>query len=259
MDKTICIHICFFYIESRLEYIRKILEETNNYKYKSDIFIHTNVSELPENVLSIYKNGKIVIFSYDFTNEDPFYLSWKCRPVLVSQRNDYDIFMYIEDDILVPKKAIEYWEKKYAALSINGHNLGFLRIEVDSEGNEFVTDLRNHLWNICDINGNKYCINDENSYCAFWIYDKDVFNRWVESSHYDLNNVYTPNDGWGYKIREASAVGLNGRYTGWYKDTVIPVLENNTLDPDCRIYHLPNNYIGSGEWARIPFGEVIRK
>ena len=36
--------------------------------------------------------------------------------------------MYIEDDILVQKKAIEYWEKYNEKLIEFNYNLGFLRI-----------------------------------------------------------------------------------------------------------------------------------
>ncbi len=251
-DKKIAIHICFFYIESRLEYIRRILEETNNYSHIADIFIHTNVREITEEVLSIYKNGVIHVVFHDLTGENPFYLAWKCRPLLREQRDAYDIFMYIEDDILVPRKAIEYWEKNHEELADCNYNLGFLRIETDEKGDEFVTDLRNHLWDIQEINGKQYCINDEEPYCAFWIYDKKTFNRWTELEYYDIQMIP------GYKIREASAIGLHGKWSCWYRDTVIPVDENKKLDEDCRIYHMPNNYIGSGQWARIPFGEVIQ-
>lgn len=250
-EKKISIHICFFYIESRLEYISRILEETNHYPYRANIFIHTNVKELPAEILLQYTNGNVSTVYHNLEGENPYYLAWKCRPLLLKQRDYYDIFMYIEDDILVPRKAIEYWENNHSELVELRYNLGFLRIETDSEGREFVTDLRNNLSTIQEINGKSYCINDENPYCAFWIYDKDEFRRWTEVTKYYVDTVY------GYEIREASAIGLHEKFGNWYKETVIPIDENKQLDPDCRIYHMPNNYIGSGQWARIPFTDVI--
>lgn len=249
MSKCMCIHICFFYIDNRLQYIRRILEETNQYPYTADIFIHTN--ELGKHIESliknIYKNGKLFIIEHDFSNEHPFYLSWKCRDLLKLQKNDYDIFMYIEDDILVPKKAIAYWEKYRVKIPAT-LNLGFLRIEIDDNGNEYVTDLRNKLNKTME----NYILNDENPYCAFWIYDKETFGKWVDSSLYDIKNIV------GYEIRESSAIGLHGLHTNWYNATVLPCDENSItrIHPDCRIYHMPNNYIGSGEFAKYLFTEI---
>ena len=103
-------HICFFYSEqtaSRFEYVNKIILETNKYVYQTDIFIHTNV-EWSKDLLCAYTNGIITVIVHDLSNENPFYLSWKCRPLLLTQIDDYDIFMYIEDDILMPTESINY-------------------------------------------------------------------------------------------------------------------------------------------------------
>ena len=48
---------------------------------------------------------------------------------MFKQINDYDSFMYVEDDILVPKQTIEYWMKYSAQMVQNEYNLGFVRIE----------------------------------------------------------------------------------------------------------------------------------
>jgi hypothetical protein len=48
--------------------------------------------------------------------------------------------MYIEDDILVPSKAIKYWLEYNEKLIEYNCNLGFVRIEVDNNI-EYITDL----------------------------------------------------------------------------------------------------------------------
>ena len=121
-------HICFFYTEqtaSRFEYVNKIILETNKYVYQTDIFIHTNV-EWSKDLLSAYNNGNITVIVHGLSNENPFYLSWKCRPVLLTQVDDYDIFMYIEDDMLVPTESINYWLKYKDMLLEQNYNLGFI-------------------------------------------------------------------------------------------------------------------------------------
>ena len=246
-------HISFYYIEKRLFYINNIIDETNKYESITDIFIHTN-KNLQEDSFNKYTNGLIQIIYHDLSNIHPFYLTWKCRDLLQKQKNDYDIFMYIEDDILVPYKAIKYWLKYHEKLIQMNYNLGFVRIEIDNN-NEYITDLYGkQLDTIINLYDTTYCINNKNTYCAFWIYNKNEFNRFVNSKYYDINNIH------GYEIREQSAIGLHGKRTIWYKNTLIPII-NNKLIEDCKIYHLPNNYVimKNNLFATIKFDDAIKR
>jgi hypothetical protein len=129
-------HITFFYREIRIKYINNIIEEVNKYKYTTDIFIHTNKIDLTIDFFNKYNNGNISIIYHDITDLYPFYLTWKCRDLLKDQRYDYDIFMYIEDDILVSCKTLDYWLTYNEKLIAFNYNLGFVRIELD-----------NNIWN----------------------------------------------------------------------------------------------------------------
>jgi hypothetical protein len=245
-------HISFFYIENRLLYINNIIDETNKYEYITDIYIHTNNKDLHEKSLNNYTNGCIQIILHDLSNIHPFYLTWKCRSLLKQQKNDYDIFMYIEDDILVPYKAIKYWLEYNEKLIEMNYNLGFVRIEVENNI-EYITDLNAEKFDtIINLDEKTYCVNNKNPYCAFWIYNKNEFNKFVNSKYYDINNI--PN----YDTREQSAIGLHGVNTNWYKNTLIPVI-NNKLIEDCKIYHMPNNYVinKNNQFATIKFNEAI--
>jgi hypothetical protein len=245
-------HITFFYLENRIQYVNKIIEETNNYNYPTDIFIHTNYLFLSVGNFTKYTNGSIIIVSHYLLNEHPFYLTWKSRKVMEKLRNDYDIFIYLEDDILIPYKTIEYWEKYHVELLENGYNLGFVRIET-KDGEEFITDIiSNGLTDNISLNEITYAVNNNNPYCGFWIYDKKEFNRFVDSIYWDPNNVT------GYDIRERSAVGLHGFFTTWYKGTLIPIIDKKLID-DCRVYHLPNNYVDSNSpFGKLKFNEVCK-
>lgn len=246
-------HISFFYLENRVKYINNIINETNKYVFMTDIFIHTNNKDLQSSSFNEYTNGTINIIYHNLENINPFYLTWKCRDLLRQQKNDYDIFMYIEDDILVPNIAIEYWLKYNTILLELGYNLGFVRIEVENDI-EYITDLAGEKFDtIIELDNITYCVNNKNSYCAFWIYNKNEFNKFINSNYYDINNI--PN----YGIREKSAIGLHGNDTIWYKNTLIPVVDNKLIN-DCRIYHLPNNYVGDNHasFATIKFVEAIK-
>jgi hypothetical protein len=249
-------HISFFYLENRIQYINAIIEETNKYEIITDIYIHTNNKDLNKNSFHKYTNGNITIICHDLSGIHPFYLTWACRYLMKHQKDDYDIFMYIEDDILVPYKAVAYWLKYNKKLIEMNYNLGFVRIEVENNI-EYITDLYGQqLDTLINLDNITYCVNNKNPYCAFWIYNKTEFDKFVNSKYYDINNI--PN----YGIREQSAIGLHGNGTIWYKNTIIPIVDNThqyTLIDDCKIYHMPNNYVADKNtpFATIRFDKAI--
>jgi hypothetical protein len=258
-------HISFYYLEERIKYINRIIDETNKYEYTTDIFIHTNNEKLLENSFNNYTNGSIKVIYHDLSNIHPFYLTWKCRDLLQEQKNDYDAFIYIEDDILVPYKAIKYWLEYNEKLIEMNYNLGFLRVEIENN-DEYLSDLHGeqHKFDtIINLQDTKYCVNNKNPYCAFWIYNKNEFNNFVNSKYYDINNISMYNlpnyDGRYNGIREVSAFGLHGICNYWYKNTLIPII-NNKLIEDCKIYHMPNNFVANktNQFATIKFDEAIR-
>jgi hypothetical protein len=245
-------HIIFHYLEERISFVNTIINEINNYKISTDIFIHTNNLELDINYFIPYTNGCIEIIHHDMTNQDPYSLPVKCKDLLKEQRDDYDIFMYMEDDILVPYTTIEYWLKYHPLLLKNNCNLGFFRIEIKND-EEYITDLQGtKLRYFTTINEQQYCINNTNPYCAFWIYNKTEFNRFVDSKYYDNTNII------GYNLRESIAIGLHGISTNWYKYTLIPI-ENNMLHQHCKIYHMSNNYVNddTNNFATLIFNNAI--
>ena len=232
------VHISFFYVKERFQYLNRVINEINGYDYTTDIFIHTNrmfsKSELPE-----YKNGKIeIIVHHDLL--DPYFLTWKHRSLMRDQMKMYDVFMYVEDDILISNKSIEYWLQNKDVLIKHGYNLGFMRIEIDDSGKQYTSDIYNgeHLSEIVEIENRNYVVNDIRwAYCGFWIYDKKEFERFV-----NLRHVYKLK--WKYKggIREKAAMGMSS----FYKSTVIP-LDDNQMHIGSKVYHLPNNYIKTGQ------------
>lgn len=244
-------HISFYYIENRICYVNEIIHETNKYEFYTDLFIHTNSTTLKKESFDKYTNGTINIICHDLSNIHPFYLTWKCRDLLKEQETDYDIFIYTEDDMLIPFNAILYWLKYNKKLITRNYNLGFLRIEIE-DNEEYVTDLPGKKLNSnLILDNNNYCINNINPYCAMWIYNKNEFNKFINSKYYDINNIP------GYETREMSAIGLHGDKNYWYKGTLIPLIHNK-LHEDCRIYHLPNNYVTDkrNNWATVKFKDA---
>ena len=69
-----------------------------------------------------------------------YYLTWQPRKLLKKQLQDYDIFIYSEDDILIPERAFNYWLRNKNSLIKNDANVGFLRVE-SKDGEDFLSDI----------------------------------------------------------------------------------------------------------------------
>ena len=245
-------HITFFYIHERMYCINNIIDETNTYEIPTDIFIHTNNTNLSKNSFNEYNNGSLNIIHHDLSHCHPYFLCWMHRDLIKSQINDYDIFIYIEDDILVPYKSIKYWLLYNEELIEMNYNLGFVRIEYDND-DEYIVDLPGvQLDTSITLRDKKYCVNNKNPYCAFWIYNKSEFTRFINSKYYNVANIPL------YDERAACAIGLHGISNYWYNGTVIPVIDNKLPD-ECKIYHMPNNYVNvdSNNFSTIKFIDAL--
>ena len=253
----LCKHISFFYNENlkgRLEYLNQLLQVTKTYDYETHIFIHTNKGGNFDLSLVDGEDICIEVIYHDLSDVHPFFLTWKSRDLMKTQKDLYDIFMYVEDDILVRNETIQYWLLHKNAMLSRDFNLGFVRIETDQNQTEFVTDIVEPLYAKTMIEEQEYVINTGNNYCGMWILDKEEFSKYVDSDFYDLSNIHPTTE--PHMSREKSAWGLNAPEITWYSHILIP-LQNGKLHPDSRIYHLPNNYIGSGFFASIPFDNIV--
>lgn len=252
----------FFYNKDRIKYINTIISETSKYPYTTDIFIHTNCP-ITLDIFYPYSNGQIVVVYYNLENNElftnnPLYFPWFIRDHMKNIK-DYDVVIYLEDDILIPVNALKYWFKHKDLLLKNNYNLGFTRIEI-LDNKEYTTDLvynnrnnkNNFLTKNIVIDDNIYIINDINPYCAMFIYDKEEYNNFINSPYFNPNNIQI------YHIREKIAIGLHGIGMSYYKGTLIPLIDGK-LDKDCRIYHLPNNYITNTSYSILHlFDDIVK-
>jgi hypothetical protein len=266
----ICLHIAYYFKEKRLNYLDRMLKEYNKFPYTVDVFIHTNVSFSQER-WNLYDNGKISIIVHDFSNEDPMFLTWKCRELLPSQIDFYDIFMYAEDDVFVPKEAFQYWLENKDIVIAENYNLGFFRIQLDKTvKDEYISDAQEAIFdrNIVKIGDKKFLIN-KFSYCAFWVYDKKEMLKFINSSWFHLDYVKA-HYSWQMQtvgIREVSAWGLHLKHPYYpvainhYKDTVFLLDDKEQLHDGCRIYHIDEVYHHNpnGTFLLAKFKDCIRR
>ena len=256
-------HIPFYYVEPHYQYLCQVIKSIDSIPHDIDVFIYTNKLfwRKPKR-----NNVKLVVrqfWSRRFTRKrtqqeiqlsypnvpfpfryflDPYYLTWRNRAYIEKTIGDYDIQMYMEDDILFLDRTLNYWMKYKQICIDNNYNLGFLRVENDARsGKWYYSDLKKVPGTTVTINGKRFVINDVNPYCGFWIYDKQELSRFINSKEWRFEIE-------GYRTREMSAIGWHGVRMSRYKGTIIPVTETSDgrwvpID-ECHVHHLPNNYIG---------------
>jgi len=202
------------------------------------IFVHTNKI--------IKKNSKRINFIlHKFKNEHPYKLTWKCRKLMFSQRNDYEIFIFGEDDIVFSRNNFKYWLKYKDNTIKNNFNLGFLRVEINKKNNLlYSTDQISKIKYYVNIDNKKF-VKLENSNCSFWIYDKNEFKKFIKTKYWKFYWRWITISGI-LLIREMAAVGwhgedMNGLFMNRYQATIIPLIDNKP-DKYSYIKHISNKY-----------------
>lgn len=235
----ISVHIPFYFDESKNKKIKNLNKICNTYlklSSKTKIFIHTNKKRISD-------NKRVKFIYHNLTNKHPFELTWFPRRLMKNQAYKYDIFIYSEDDILFSKKNLEYWLKNKDICIKNNYNLGFLRVEKNKD--LYAIDQIKKLKFYKTIDKNKFIV-IENPYCAFWIYDKKEFNKFVKTKYYNFKWKFLK-IGNVNLTREMSAIGWHGYdfkkgfNMGHYIASIIPI-KRSLLDKNSFIYHTSSNY-----------------
>tara|TARA_A100001015_G_scaffold301864_1_gene389328 strand:+ start:219 stop:1091 length:873 start_codon:yes stop_codon:yes gene_type:complete len=254
-------------------FLNELIKEYNSFDLSVDIFIHTNKKSIKNLHLDFYNNGNITIkrhylfLKFLFYRNKNYYLTWTPRKLIKKNIEKYDIFIYSEDDILIPKKAFEYWLDTKDKLYSLGYLPGFILIEHNRNNEEIAVGFKDKkLRKIIKVNDKHYLVNDNNRYMASWIYDKNMIKDWIDTGFFDIRKVttkkamrsnfldklkinnltvryllYNLKNKKGFGIRENSAFGMNSLSLNIINDLLFK-LENSLLSDDNKIYHLPNSY-----------------
>lgn len=223
MNKSLLICICCHYSPERIQFLIQVINNfRDNYKMPFDIIIDTNVDvdKLESEDIGIYNNQKV----YSHTKlEHPFHLTWTHRQHIKDNIGNYDNFMYVEDDILLPyENYLNYLEN--FKLLWPAFVPSFIRVERE----EFVADIheKQKLENIF-IGGKDFALlRPLINYHGFWIMPQKELKETMKDDFVKLS------DG-----REFAA-----SYVAWTlgKQTLVEI-EDNKISKKCWSYHLPNN------------------
>lgn len=223
------------------------------------IFTNENDADAILNIIKTVKqNRQLLVETHTPTYlGHPYLLTWShfhtFRKLFESDQS-ITHFMYLEDDIFITPKNIEYWLKSRQDLKIAGLIPSFLRYEKKKDSAElYSTDAltNSNLDNIPTLKTTEnYCyLNLQNPYQGMYLLDRDLMYEHLTS----LSSI-PGNSHWG--IREQAAAGLtfinippgcNSRNFIGYDS------KNSRIDPNSLIHHLPNNYADN---SNTPFGKI---
>lgn len=235
MDNKLLVCVAFHYVESRVQYLKKVIKELQTYDYSTNIIIDTN-TELTKSI--DFLNEKNIEIKVHEEMDHPYNLTVKHRQNMLDNINYYDWYMYCEDDMVVPKKNFVSYTEKLKDLWPN-YVPGFVRIEIHGEGEqEYTPDIVINITNdmVTKIKDKNYAIIPYHyNYHAFWILSKEELIYSIQKMG-ESNFLAVPKES---EVREYCASLVN-----WQLNVpcAFSIDENGKLDRSCVSYHVSNNY-----------------
>ncbi len=246
----ISVHIAFHYNPERIVYLSKVINNVKGYVFdRTAIFVHTNQEAGKDHIGKLFPEVECIVHGQ---LSDPFRLTWVCRDVMETQLDEFDYFMYLEDDILVPSQAIHKWCSDMNLISQTGYLRGFVRIEFTPEGQLRLTDFTKRITAKKIRIGKELFFNSPKPYNAFWIYTKEQMLEFIKTPS------WTDEGRCPWDVRERAAAGMlfEDIPENSLSKTLIPLSGETKIDPDAFVYHLPNNYAVENCDKRRGYGTI---
>lgn len=232
--------LAFHYNESRITYLKRVVDELTSYDTSVDVIVDTNsIESLNLNFLKA-KNISVVVQS-DLNH--PYYLTACHRNHMIKKIEEYEWFAYMEDDMLLTKDNFFAYKEKFSELWPN-YVPGFVRIETyDNEGDRYTPDIMIPITNNMEVSvkGKRYVLMPFHyNYHAFWI----LSNSALKDSIKDIGENEFLKIPSRAEVREELA-----SFPIWTlnKPCLLSVNDSGELDETCISYHLSNNYSHSSK------------
>lgn len=208
-----------------LGFLRKVLAEFRSMTFETDIVV---VSDTMKEI------GYDVELRVGLPTKDPRSLPFAHRQIFADRIEQYDLFIYCEDDTLLQHKHIDAFLEATRVLP-SEKIAGFLRYEEDHHGNRYCPTIHGRFhWvpESVEIHGGYTFAELTNAHSACYILTKEQLERAIESGGF----LVTAHEG-RYGMLESAATDP---YTQCGMKKVINV---SAIDDSC-LHHLPNKYLG---------------
>jgi 2-polyprenyl-3-methyl-5-hydroxy-6-metoxy-1,4-benzoquinol methylase len=220
----ICIAIASYGSKNDL-FLQKLIKEYQDMPFQVDIILLSNI---------LKDLGREIAVKVGLPAKNPWSLPFGYKKIFAERLDQYDLFIYSEDDVLITEKNIQAFLEVNQVLPDN-EIPGFIRYELSQDGRKYFSTIHSHFhWDpesIKTIKGYTFAyFTNEHSGCH--ILTRDQLNQAINSGGY----LVDPREG-GYDMLCTAATDP---YTqcGYKKMICISRLDDFSLP------HLPNVYVG---------------
>lgn len=236
-DKKLLACIACHNPATRIDILKHTIKVLN--EYEMPIHIIVDVNTINNNTRNDI-DADVTIHSL----KHPYQLTWIHREHMVNLIDDFDYFMYLEDDMGVPFDAFKNYIENFKLLWPD-YIPSFVRIE-DKDGQQYITDCteKQSKLKIFRYKGKEW-INLTNPYHAFWIMPQKELKQVMTSR---FNRLET----W----REYAA-----SYPMWeLSKKPLVEIKDGQISPLYYSYHITNNYATNkhNPFAKIKINELIQ-
>jgi len=210
-------------------HLRRLINEYQSMSFDVDIVVLSNVhKEL---------GGDVELVVVDLQGKDSWTLPFAHKEILASRLNDYDLFVYSEDDTLISERNLQAFLDVSATLR-EDEILGFMRFEQDQDGQFHFPDVHGHFhWDpeSVRLRGNYKFAFFTNEHSACYVLTQEQLRRAIASGGF----LVGPHRDGVYHLPESAATDP---YTqcGFKKLICISRFE------DFLVHHIPDKYVEVG-------------
>lgn len=232
------------YGEKNDDYLNTLLQSLREIPYEKDIILQSNIEK---------KLGDDIQCFVGLPNPDPRSLVFAHRQLFIDNLNNYDLFLYTEDDILITQQNIEAFLEANNIL-LDHQVPGFIRYEINQNNETLLTDIHYpYHW----ISKSVRCVQSKlfaqftNKHSACYLLTQSQLSTAIKSGNYDN---FPRIAGGGGILEAASADPFID--CGLEKVICLSDIEHFLVQ------HLPNNYIdrwGLNMKQLIPQIEAMKK
>jgi hypothetical protein len=263
MVLNLLVCISFHYSFEKFPYLINVLDNFLKNYPESKIIIDTNSTESKEKIFEFRSDSRFEVFVHQCLKH-PFHLAWMHRKHIRKNLDNYDVFMYVEDDMLVPKENYLNYLHVFDLMWPN-YIPSFVRTE-EKDGILYCADsfvrTKINSYDIVEIRGRKFVTLD-NPYHAFWIMPQKALK---ESVNDNFERIY---DGKGWVREIAASYGLrpgSNKKTNWpsydvQKKGLVEVDKKMQVSTLCHSKHLTNKYINdmAFDFGKIRLDRLIKR
>ena len=211
------------YGSAQLEHLAEVVREFSSYrKHQVDLTVYSTAP--------VEANHKL--FDQSIEKGLPF----ACRTDMAERREDYDLFLYVENDMLITEDNIDAFLEHQATLP--SHQIGgFFRYELN-DGVKMLLDL-NPFWGKVVVKEYERDFMVVNQHQGCWLLTRSQLQHCIASGHF----LVEPHTG-PYGVLEQ---GASDPYTNCGLEKVLP--KDLSLLERLQIRHLPLKYTVRDEWT----------